>query len=130
MDSRREDETKAKIKGIEVEGEPEELARLLQAYEGKTTSSASAPRGAERLSRAAVPSIEKIVEYMKSKTDYTHTWEEIREQLYGGKLGTSGKEGNIYRLFYSRVQLARAKIEQEEKGKFKREGNEYKFVKN
>ncbi len=77
-----------------------------------------------------VPTIDRIMEYMKSKPDYSHSWDEIRGQLYSGKLSSRGKDNKAYHLFYWRTQLARGKIEQEEAGKFKREeGGIYKFVK-
>jgi hypothetical protein len=118
---------KAKIGNAEVEGEPEEIARLLRALQGNP--SRSSVEQTSSLSKKELPKVERLAEYMKSKPQYVHSWDEIRGQFADATLTSRGKNANLYRLLYWRTQLARRRIEQAEGGKFKREDQTYKFEK-
>jgi len=115
---------KATIAGAEIEGEPEEVARVLQAMQADVTVSKSSDSKQQPIAR-----IERIAEYIRSKPEYAHSWAEIRAQFADREIRSRGSRAHLYRLLYWRTQLARKKIENEEKGKFKRDDGTYKFMK-
>jgi hypothetical protein len=124
---------RAKIKGIEVEGEPEELAKLLAALPESLATRhnvTSSSRASATVTRDKVPSIDQIKEYIKSKPDYKHRWDDLQRHFLGTTLTTSGKTKDAYRFFNNRLVLARRQIQEQEHGKFENEEGQLKFVKN
>jgi hypothetical protein len=124
------DLVKAIIEGTEVEGTPEEIARFLRAYHEHPSRPATTSATESSGKKEQIVSVGELVQYMKTKTDYAHTWDEIRDRFsIGGRLKSRGKGSDLYHRLYWRTQDARAKIEHEEGGKFSREDGVFKFKK-
>jgi hypothetical protein len=120
---------KATVEGVSVDGEPEEIARLIRALKsrpagksGATISDLDRFYDPPRLS----PPLDDLCEYIRSKPNYAHTTDELRRKFYHGKIDSRDRN---YTFFYHRTQSARERIAREEHGNFIHEGETYKFRK-
>jgi hypothetical protein len=122
---------KAVVEGVEVEGEPQELAILIRELRVTQPHSGIARLSVAPTKKAPMPTLDEITAYIKSKPNYEHSSDELIEKLYHRPIGPKRSKDADYIFFYHRTQTARVNIEKEEHGHFTldKASRNYKFNK-
>ncbi len=124
-------ELRYNYKGHIVEGTPAEIKEFIDANPSAQMPPLDASYDPPRLGHTKIPEIAEIKPYLKQKDNYENSWPDVQMHFIGYRLKSrkDGKPVYDYQLFQTRYQIARKQIEQEEGGKFKQEGDWYKFSK-